>query len=232
MTDVIQEMLNDTSKDMRYKRIFIYDIDPCEYNLYPMQEIEELARNISECGLLHPISLYRKADGRYMILSGERRYRAMLLNYENGDERWEEIPAIIKTQELTLREIKRFIRRGNANRESLSKELKLEIVRESLSDFRQMKKEGLIPAGMLKREWIAMDTGFSARSVQDYLNKLEEHPDKKERQTCPSQYEDIQHTMHDVLRLPVKITDRQVSIKIKDGSDLARILELLGIEER
>ena len=28
MTDVIGEMLNDTSKDMRYKRIFIYDIDP------------------------------------------------------------------------------------------------------------------------------------------------------------------------------------------------------------
>ena len=39
MTDVIGEMLNDTSKDMRYKRIFIYDIDPCEYNMYPMQEI-------------------------------------------------------------------------------------------------------------------------------------------------------------------------------------------------
>lgn len=54
MTDVIGEMLNDTSKDMRYKRIFIYDIDPCEYNMYPMQEIEQLAQNISECGLLHP----------------------------------------------------------------------------------------------------------------------------------------------------------------------------------
>ena len=148
MTDVIGEMLNDTSKDMRYKRIFIYDIDPCEYNMYPMQEIEELARNISECGLLHPITLYRKADGRYMILSGERRYRAMCLNYENGDERWEEVPAIIKTQELTMREIKRFVRRGNANRESLSKELKMRIVKESLIDFQQTKADGLIPAGM------------------------------------------------------------------------------------
>ena len=42
MTDVIGEMLNDTSKDMRYKRIFIYDIDPCEYNMYPMQELVAL----------------------------------------------------------------------------------------------------------------------------------------------------------------------------------------------
>ena len=33
MADVIAEMLNDTSKDMRFKKIFIEDIDPCEYNM-------------------------------------------------------------------------------------------------------------------------------------------------------------------------------------------------------
>ena len=230
MTDVIGEMLNDTSKDMRYKRIFIYDIDPCEYNMYPIQEIEQLAQNISECGLLHPITLYRKADGRYMILSGERRYRAMLLNYEKGDERWEEIQAIVKMQELTMREIRRFVRRGNANRETLPKELKLQIVREALLDYQQTKEEGLIPTGTLKREWIAMDTGFSARSVQDYLNLLEEHPNKEKKESRSLKYEDIQNSMHDVLRLPVKITDKQISIKIKDDLDLARVLELLGVE--
>ena len=68
MTDVIGEMLNDTSKDMRYKRIFIYDIDPCEYNMYPMQEIEQLAQNISECGLLHPIP-----QSRWTLYDTERR---------------------------------------------------------------------------------------------------------------------------------------------------------------
>lgn len=41
MADVIAEMLNDTSKDMRSKKIFIEDIDPCEYNMYPMQEIDQ-----------------------------------------------------------------------------------------------------------------------------------------------------------------------------------------------
>ncbi|MFQ7012179.1 MAG: ParB N-terminal domain-containing protein [Clostridia bacterium] len=180
MTDVIGEMLNDTSKDMRYKRIFIYDIDPCEYNMYPMQEIEQLAQNISECGLLHPITLYRKADGRYMILSGERRYRAMLLNYEKGDERWEEIPAIVKMQELTMREIRRFVRRGNANRETLPKELKLQIVKKHCWTTNKRKRKGYTYRN-IKREWIAMDTGFSARSVQDYLNLLEEHPKQGEK---------------------------------------------------
>lgn len=231
VADVIAEMLNDASKDMRYKKIFIEDIDPCEYNMYPMQEIEQLAQNISECGLLHPITVYRKNDGRYMILSGERRYRAMLLNYESGDERWEEIPAIIKSTELNDREIRRFLRRGNANRESLSKDLKIKIVKESLEDYYEQKSEGKILPGVLKRDWIAMDTGFSARSVQDYLNLIIDKKPEKEKKKSSKQYEDIQKTIKNVLKLPVKVTDKQISIKIKNEKDISRILEILGIEQ-
>lgn len=231
MADVIAEMLNDTSKDMRFKKIFIEDIDPCEYNMYPMQEIEQLAQNIKECGLLHPITLYRKDDGRYMILSGERRYRAMLLNYEHGDDRWEEIPAIIKSTELNEREIRRFLRRGNANRESLSKDLKIEIVKESLGDYLLLKSEGNIQPGTLKREWISMDTGFSARSVQDYLTLIEGSHTKKDNKKSNFYYEEIQESMKNVLKLPVKVTDKKISIKIKNEEDFSRILDILNIEQ-
>lgn len=231
MADIIAEMLNDTSKDMRFKKIFIEDIDPCEYNMYPMQEIEQLAQNIKECGLLHPITLYRKDDGRYMILSGERRYRAMLLNYEHGDDRWEEIPAIIKSTELNEREIRRFLRRGNANRESLSKDLKIEIVKESLGDYLLLKSEGNIQPGTLKREWISMDTGFSARSVQDYLNLIEGSHTKKDNKKTNFYYEEIQESMKNVLKLPVKVTDKKISIKIKNEEDFSRILDILNIEQ-
>lgn len=231
MADVIAEMLNDTSKDMRFKKIFIEDIDPCEYNMYPMQEIEQLAQNIKECGLLHPITLYRKDDGRYMILSGERRYRAMLLNYEHGDDRWEEIPAIIKSTELNEREIRRFLRRGNANRENLSKDLKIEIVKESLGDYLLLKSEGNIQPGTLKREWISMDTGFSARSVQDYLNLIEGSHTKKDNKKSNFYYEEIQESMKNVLKLPVKVTDKKISIKIKNEEDFSRILDILNIEQ-
>ena len=231
MADIIAEMLNDTSKDMRFKKIFIEDIDPCEYNMYPMQEIEQLAQNIKECGLLHPITLYRKDDGRYMILSGERRYRAMLLNYEHGDDRWEEIPAIIKSTELNEREIRRFLRRGNANRESLSKDLKIEIVKESLGDYLLLKSEGNIQPGTLKREWISMDTGFSARSVQDYLNLIEGSHTKKDNKKTNFYYEEIQESMKNVLKLPVIVTDKKISIKIKNEEDFSRILDILNIEQ-
>lgn len=233
MSDVINDMLNEASKDMRYKKIFIYDIDPCEYNQYPMQEIEQLARNISEAGLLHPIMLYKKNDGRYMILSGERRYRAMLLNYENGDERFEEIPAIIKLQVLDERTIKRYIRRGNANRENLSKEVKLAIVKESLEDYQISKERNEIESGVLKRDWIAMDTGFSARSVQDYLNLLSiESSDKSKKQKQDSsKYKELQQSLVNLFHSPVKVSDKQISIRIKNEEDLQRILEIIGLED-
>lgn len=233
MTDVINDMLNEASKDMRYKKIYIYDIDPCEYNQYPMQEIELLAKNISEAGLLHPITLYKKADGRYMILSGERRYRAMLLNYENGDERFEEIPAIIKLQELDERAIKRYIRRGNANRENLSKEVKLAIVKESLEDYLISKERNEIESGVLKRDWIAMDTGFCARSVQDYLNLLAmDGSNKSKKQKKDSgKYKELQQSLANLFHSPVKVSDKQISIRIKNENDLQRILEILGIDD-
>ena len=42
-------------------------------------DIEELARTIKEHGLLQPIAVVKKDDG-YMIVSGERRYKAHLFN--------------------------------------------------------------------------------------------------------------------------------------------------------
>ena len=168
-----------------------------------------------------------------MILSGERRYRAMLLNYENGDERFEEIPAIIKLQVLDERTIKRYIRRGNANRENLSKEVKLAIVKESLEDYQISKERNEIESGVLKRDWIAMDTGFSARSVQDYLNLLSiESSDKSKKQKQDSsKYKELQQSLVNLFHSPVKVSDKQISIRIKNEEDLQRILEIIGLED-
>lgn len=42
------------------------------------QALEELADNINAVGLLQPITLREKDDGRYQILIGERRWRAFV----------------------------------------------------------------------------------------------------------------------------------------------------------
>jgi len=50
--------------------------------------LQELARSIESNGLLQPVNL-RKSDGRFIIIAGERRFRAV---QQLG---WKEVPAIV-----------------------------------------------------------------------------------------------------------------------------------------
>ena len=43
---------------------------------FDMEELEGLAASIRSLGLITPITVRRRADGKYQIISGERRYRA------------------------------------------------------------------------------------------------------------------------------------------------------------
>ena len=43
---------------------------------FDQDSLEELAESIRTLGLIQPITVRRKADGRYQIISGERRFRA------------------------------------------------------------------------------------------------------------------------------------------------------------
>ena len=53
--------------------------------------LEELAHSISELGIVQPITLRQKEDGRYQIIAGERRWRASQLAGQTT------IPAYIRT---------------------------------------------------------------------------------------------------------------------------------------
>ena len=55
--------------------------------------LEELAASIRELGVISPITLRKNADGTYLIIAGERRYRA------SKQAEMKTIPAYIKTAE-------------------------------------------------------------------------------------------------------------------------------------
>ena len=40
------------------------------------QALQELAASIKEIGIIQPVTLRQEADGKYMIIAGERRWRA------------------------------------------------------------------------------------------------------------------------------------------------------------
>jgi ParB family transcriptional regulator, chromosome partitioning protein len=58
--------------------------------VFDQTAIQELAQTIDEHGLLQPIILREYEDGKYEIIAGERRFRAMSLL------KWEKAPAIVE----------------------------------------------------------------------------------------------------------------------------------------
>lgn len=86
-------LLNEVSKLQRaneMKQIFVAadEIDKAEENRgMSIEKIEGLADSIADVGLVNPIVIRQKEDGRYRIVAGERRYTAILKLIEDG--RWE-----------------------------------------------------------------------------------------------------------------------------------------------
>ena len=48
-------------------------------SIFEQETLEELAASIRSIGIIQPITLKEMGDDRYMIISGERRYRASLM---------------------------------------------------------------------------------------------------------------------------------------------------------
>ncbi len=60
---------------------------------FDSEALEELAASIRQLGVIQPISLHQTSDHQYLIIAGERRYRASLL------AGLESIPAYVRTVE-------------------------------------------------------------------------------------------------------------------------------------
>ena len=56
---------------------------------FDIEALAELAKSIEEYGVIQPITVKKKSDGRFMIIAGERRYRASCMAKKRT------IPAII-----------------------------------------------------------------------------------------------------------------------------------------
>ncbi len=69
-------------------------------NFYSMEGIDQLAANIELCGLMDPIRIRADGDG-YKIVSGHRRFAAMTLLAEAGNEIYSNIPCIIDASQVS-----------------------------------------------------------------------------------------------------------------------------------
>ena len=114
--------------------------------------LEELAHSISELGIVQPITLRQKEDGRYQIIAGERRWRASQLAGQTT------IPAYIRTikdenvMEMALVE--------NIQREDLNA-IEIALAYEHL-----LEKSGMTQARVSER------VGKSRAAIANYLRLL------------------------------------------------------------
>lgn len=119
---------------------------------FDQESLEELADSIRTLGLIQPITVRRKSDGRYQIISGERRFRASRL------AGMDMIPAYIR----------------DANDQGMLEMAIVEnIQRENLDPIEvAMSYQRLIEECSLTQEQMAVRVGKKRASVTNYLRLL------------------------------------------------------------
>lgn len=119
---------------------------------FGQEALEELAESIKTLGLIQPITVRRKADGRYQIISGERRFRACQM------AGMDMIPAYI---------------RDTDDQGMLEMAIVENIQREDLDPIEvAMSYQRLIEECSLTQEQMAVRVGKKRASVTNYLRLL------------------------------------------------------------
>lgn len=89
----------DIEKHEHYEIQFIsaYDIEPNKDNFYGIRDIEKLAADMEKSNHITPLEVVKKEDGKYLLISGERRRAAVILRYEAGEIPNADLPCYIRT---------------------------------------------------------------------------------------------------------------------------------------
>lgn len=165
-----KQSLQKETQPLELKMIELDQIIANEYNLYPINDIEQLADDIKLHGLQKPLEVFQDGD-IYKLLGGERRLAAIqLLNCEN---QWDQpIQCLVYPAPSTTNSEKLTIIRSNAQRE-MSESDYLVIIDELENIFKQTQ-----PGGR-KVEWMSQYLDKSPRTIQKLLNKLHQKEQPK-----------------------------------------------------
>lgn len=251
-------LLDLMSSGNRFEKIHVNDIRRNEQNFYATiaedeeTNVEDMAKLIAEDGQDSNGVVYEDTsieDGKkYTLIAGERRWKALKLNYERGQGDGLYEVKIIRKPERAEDELLRIIR-DNAQRDK-GKEVRRQEVLALNSIWETLVSENRKPEGK-KRDWIAKNCGLSPRRVQDYLTGSEaeitgneedsgnvatsesEEQESQGLSSADKEYlKELAKNMSDSMGRKVKISDKCViSIKCNDLNDLPTVLTDLGFTE-
>ncbi|MGB4984226.1 MAG: ParB/RepB/Spo0J family partition protein [Erysipelotrichaceae bacterium] len=175
--EILKDMLNDKSLSEAKLGKTIYvntaDLKENEFNKNrEIKDVELLAENILSLCLQQPLVVKPEND-KYVIITGHRRYRAIKQIIDSGKEysyngKWlsKTIPVVVLDTNNSIEE-ELAILQSNAHNEDDLKEKKRR-VQKALELYEKMVPK---PIGR-KNEWVASITGYSSRSIADYIKEL------------------------------------------------------------
>lgn len=171
LTDMLPQ--SDTStKAKENRRISYYDLVPSADNFYSMQDIDELKAAIELAGrVLHNLVVVPQGNGKYTILSGHRRHRAIGELLNEGKDQYEFLPCTVVDDESDLAQQTVLIA-ANSQREKTAWD-KLEEVRQMRDIARKAKEQRGIPGRV--RDLVAKSLNVSNSRIAKYdsiLNNL------------------------------------------------------------
>ena len=156
-------------ENFKLEYIDIENIIPSEKNFYELTDIDDLAEDILINGLNHNLVVRPLVDGKYEIISGERRYTAIKKLIDQGKEQFKTIPC--KVKDLNDLDAEIVLIQANAQSRELTDADKLKQI-QRLTTLYNIKKSKGEKVGKI-REKISNDTGLSQTQVGRYttINK-------------------------------------------------------------
>lgn len=179
---ISQGMLNSVSQNVKKANeieaknnfnvpyIDIKDIERNKKNFYEIVNVDELAEDIKMNGLNHNLVVRKLDNGKYELISGERRYTALTQLVEQGNEIFALVPCkVIEANDIDSEII---LIQANAQTRELTEIEKLEQVKRLTELYKTKKKNGEKVPGKI-REIIANDLKLSPTQVGRYerINK-------------------------------------------------------------
>ena len=179
---ISQGMLNSVSQNVKkaneieaknnfnVQYIDIKDIKRNKKNFYEIVNVDELAEDIKMNGLNHNLVVRKLDNGKYELISGERRYTALTQLVEQGNEIFALVPCKVIEANDIYSEI--ILIQANAQTRELTEIEKLEQVKRLTELYKTKKKNGEKVPGKI-REIIANDLKLSPTQVGRYerINK-------------------------------------------------------------
>lgn len=144
-----------TPPDSSYQEVNIDLIDPCSdqpRKIFNQEELLSLSNSIKENGIIQPLIVVKKDDGRYELIAGERRLRASKL------AGLEKVPVVIKNTTTQAKAVMALIE--NIQRKDLST---LEIAQA----YKQLQEEYNIST-----QDLSVKIGVSRSIIANYLRML------------------------------------------------------------